>query len=885
MTDARPGVRHRVGGTPALALSGAYLALSVPAFLLTGPPGSGTALWAPATGLAFGYLLRMGAPGIPVVALSQVIGTLLTAPALVTPSLAGPGPTTPAVAVPGLVTPLLHTGMPGSLATALATDLGLTVWFALTALGQRSRWRPAPTYRALAWFALFGVVLAPLGAATIRTLSAAAAGLPADGGLWARWLLGDATAVVTLTPAIHLVAAEAFGRVRLAPRLDRRRRLAIVGQAAAIVVMPALSVVTAARQPAEVAALALALAPLCWLTFSRDLSRASVVLAAASVLLGATAQVRFGESLATFRLQSVMFAGGVAALFAGAGLASHAAAARRAAALSTRWRALVEVAPAVVARVDRSGRWNVEPGGPPRADAEALVARAAEVPDLVAAVVGATPATVRWRADDGTRRFVTHVTPLPDGDCLAVTTEATGLYGAEVALAWERSHDRETDLPNRDLLLATADQVTAEGGPASLILVDVERAAWRPEVLQAGPARLVLVLAERLRGLLDPAELAQGRAMVARVGDDQLGVLVPTGPHPARNLAGRMVVALREPVITPRGPLTVTAWAGIAPLEPDRTAGETLRLAATAVHTAIEQRRRPVILVEGLSAATAGERARLAEEVTAAIGRGELDVVFQPDVALPDGRLTGVEALVRWRRPEGYAAATDLFVQLAEETGAVRQVDAWVMEESLRALGAWRRDHPGTEVELALNVSGPSLTEDLPERLFEACLRHDVPPWYVRLEVTESALGDGSAAPEVLRRIRARGCRVALDDFGIGYATLSRLHRLPVDVVKLDRSFLSPITEDVTSQALVSLVLGLAGPLRVEVVVEGVETPQQRDVLVGLGCRRAQGFLFARPCSTEAIDRMLSAGRPLGGPRPSGPRPPAPRSARATAGR
>lgn len=193
---------------------------------------------------------------------------------------------------------------------------------------------------------------------------------------------------------------------------------------------------------------------------------------------------------------------------------------------------------------------------------------------------------------------------------------------------------------------------------------------------------------------------------------------------------------------------------------------------------------------------------------------------------------------------------------------------------------------PETDLELALNVSALSLTDDLPGRLFEACLRHDVPPGYVRLEVTETALADDSCAPQVLRRIRSRGCRVALNDFGTGYATLSRLHRLPIDVVKLDRSFLIPITEDVASQALISLVLGLAGPLRVEVVVKGVETPQQRDVLVDLGCRRAQGFLFARPSSGATIGALLSADQPLGHPATAAPaRPPVPRPVRAAARR
>lgn len=400
----------------------------------------------------------------------------------------------------------------------------------------------------------------------------------------------------------------------------------------------------------------------------------------------------------------------------------------------------------------------------------------------------------------------------------------------------------------------------------SLILVDVERAGWRAALLDVDPARLMLLLAERLRNLLDPGQISQGQALVARVGDDRFGILVPIHGSACRELAQRMVGALRAPVPVSRSPLALTAWAGVAQLGPDRTARETMRLAATALHAAIERRRQPVVVLDDLSVSTSVERTRLIGDVVGAIDRGELEVVFQPDVTLPDGRLTGVEALVRWRRPEGFAAATDLFVQLAEEAGAVQAVDAWVMEESLAQLGEWRRDHPDIELELALNVSALSLTEDLPDRLFEACLRHDIPPWYVRLEVTETALADDSSAPRVLRRIRSRGCRVALDDFGTGYATLSRLHRLPVDVVKLDRSFLPPITENAASQALVSLVLGLAGPLRVEVVVEGVETPQQRDVLIDLGCRRAQGFLFARPSTGATIEQLLAADQPLGIP-------------------
>jgi EAL domain-containing protein (putative c-di-GMP-specific phosphodiesterase class I) len=194
---------------------------------------------------------------------------------------------------------------------------------------------------------------------------------------------------------------------------------------------------------------------------------------------------------------------------------------------------------------------------------------------------------------------------------------------------------------------------------------------------------------------------------------------------------------------------------------------------------------------------------------------------------------------------------------LAQEAGVIVDLDRWVMEESLRQMGIWRHDFPELDLELGLNVSPHSITPDLPDLLFDACLRHDVPPWHLRLEVTESALGEEGSAASILRKIRARGCRIALDDFGTGYATLSRLSRLPVDIVKLDRSFLTTLTGDPASQALVSLVLGLAGPLRVEVIVEGVQTEAQSELLQELGCRRAQGFHFARPGGAATIGQLL----------------------------
>jgi EAL domain-containing protein (putative c-di-GMP-specific phosphodiesterase class I) len=298
---------------------------------------------------------------------------------------------------------------------------------------------------------------------------------------------------------------------------------------------------------------------------------------------------------------------------------------------------------------------------------------------------------------------------------------------------------------------------------------------------------------------------------------------------------------------------------GLAGVEPPVGAHEALRHASVAAQTSRERGEAQIVVSDGFSTRTASERARLVSDVVAAVERSELEVVYQPDVHPEHGTLQGMEALVRWRRPDGLSVSTDDFVLMAEEAGAVAAIDDWVMRASLAQLGLWRRELGVTDLELGINVSALSLTTDLPKRLNNECRRNDIRPGLVRLEVTETALGDDSRAVAVLREARALGFRIAMDDFGTGYASLSRLRTLPVDVIKLDRSFLASIAEDAATQTLVGMILGLAEPLHLDVVVEGVETQAQRDVLVELGCQRAQGFLFSPPAGVAAIRELLLA--------------------------
>jgi EAL domain-containing protein (putative c-di-GMP-specific phosphodiesterase class I)/GGDEF domain-containing protein/integral membrane sensor domain MASE1 len=818
------------------ALTTLYLAVSTLAFVLvSGHTTAGGGLWFPPAGIAFGYLLVAGWRSWWAVLLARTVGGLLTVP--------GEYAARPAL--------------------SLAVDTATTFALVLGAEWLRRTARPESAYALLTRFLAFGVVLAPVAEATSAALLALASGHQLDRAAWARAVVGSSAAIATLAPAFALLAKPRLAQLVLVRAVPARRRWELAAQAVLILLLPAMSVLTGGAGLREVVLLPIALVPLAWTAADADRARGAAVLAVAALVLGAAAELRFGDSETTFRLQLLMFAGALAALFATAGVLSDARARQGAELESTRWRALVEAAPVAVARVGADGRWRPEPGTGSDADGAAadVITRAARVPAVVAAVTARAPASVEWGVDDDTgRRFVTRVTPLPDGDVLAVTAETTRLHSAEVQLAWERSHDRETDLPNRDLLLATAEQMLAERRPASLVLLDIDDATSRAVLLDIDPVRVLLVTADRVRDLLDPHAVASGAALVARVGSDQFGVLVPDDVAAARERAGRMVRAIRAPLPGSGAVLTLGAWAGVAPLDADRGAKASLQRAEAALQAAAERGRERVVVLDNLSVRTSAQRARLTGDVASAVGRGELEVAFQPDVTLHDGRLSGVEALVRWRRRRGFATATDTFVQLAEEIGAVQAVDAWVMEESLRALGEWRARFGAEELELGLNVSALSLDPDLPDRLVDACGRNGVPPQAVRLEVTETALGKEGVVHDVLGEVRERGCQVALDDFGTGYATLARLHLLPIDVLKLDRSFLPSITIDEQGRALVSLVLGLAELLHMDVVAEGVESWAQRQVLVDLGCRRAQGYLYSRPASPASIAALLAAG-------------------------
>ena len=247
----------------------------------------------------------------------------------------------------------------------------------------------------------------------------------------------------------------------------------------------------------------------------------------------------------------------------------------------------------------------------------------------------------------------------------------------------------------------------------------------------------------------------------------------------------------------------------------------------------------------------------LERDLRHALDRGELTVYYQPVVHLPGGEITGFEALLRWHHPTRGTISPLAFIPIAEETGLITQIGAWILDEACRQLRVWRNMLPGGEqLTMAVNISARQLSDsDLPFMIDRTLWRHRLDGSAVCLELTESMLLDNpDAANLVLSRLRERGLHLAIDDFGTGYSSLAYLQRFPFDRVKIDRAFVEPLDQpDASEHQLVAAIVAMADALGMATVAEGVETIEQADRLFGMGCDTAQGFYYSRPVPADGV--------------------------------
>jgi EAL domain-containing protein (putative c-di-GMP-specific phosphodiesterase class I) len=259
----------------------------------------------------------------------------------------------------------------------------------------------------------------------------------------------------------------------------------------------------------------------------------------------------------------------------------------------------------------------------------------------------------------------------------------------------------------------------------------------------------------------------------------------------------------------------------------------------------------------------AKEHLRVEGELRHALTAGELFLYYQPKVSLRNGRIVGAEALIRWRHPVRGMIAPSLFIGVAEESGLILDMGAWVLEEACRQIRQWQDE--GIQMPpVAVNLSARQFDAGLPERVHAALERHGVAPQQIKLEITESLLvrGPENVIP-IMNRLVAMGLALALDDFGTGYSSLSYLKKFPISSLKIDRSFVVGLPHEENDCAIARAIVTMAQQLRQEIVAEGVESPEQMRFLRELGCDQLQGFLFSPAVSAEAFASLVQEGRRL----------------------
>lgn len=431
--------------------------------------------------------------------------------------------------------------------------------------------------------------------------------------------------------------------------------------------------------------------------------------------------------------------------------------------------------------------------------------------------------------------------------------------------------DSLTGLANRAAVGARLQALLANpgryGGSVHVVFLDVDAFKTVNDALGHSVGDLLLVeVAARLRACAGPADI------VGRYGGDEFIVLAPAGSgNTARfDLPDAVLAAMAKPALVGGHELVVSASVGVSVFPVDGSDTETLIACADmAMYAAKNRGRNCWERYRPEMRADADAKLILSARLRRAIEAGALRLHYQPQVDMRNGRVLGVEALVRWYDEVYGEIAPAQFVPIAEASGFVAKLGEWVLHEACRQSALWERMGIAP-MRISINLSPLQLQRANIVETFQTVLRETgVDPTKLELEVTETAL---MQQPEIavrrLREFRRAGISVAIDDFGMGYSSLSQLRALPVDRIKIDRAFLHDVGESETG-AIVKAIVTLAKALGLSVVAEGVETLEQQEFLLGLGCVEAQGYRFSRPLDAGSLERLLAEGAPLPQPSPA----------------
>jgi diguanylate cyclase (GGDEF)-like protein/PAS domain S-box-containing protein len=452
----------------------------------------------------------------------------------------------------------------------------------------------------------------------------------------------------------------------------------------------------------------------------------------------------------------------------------------------------------------------------------------------------------------------------PDGTVshlVATSRDITDHKIAEQQLMRLATHDPLTGLANRAALSEEITRALAVGRRAQtvtgLLMIDLDRFKNVNDSLGHGVGDALLqAAADRLTHTVRDGDL------VARPGGDEFMVVMRDLdlPSDAVHAAWRIVEAFREPFAFLGAEMFATASVGVAIASLDSKADDLIREADTALYVAKDEGRDRVSVFNEDLRAEVTARLTIEGELRHALGRGQLEVWYQPEVELATGQVIAVEALLRWRHPDGGVRPAGGFIEVAEETGLILDIGEWVLQQAFTDAARWAAEvSPERALTVRVNVSALQLAEpSLLESIDNALALTGADPSQLCIEITETALlRETAATRDNLTGIRSRGIQIAADDFGTGFASLAYLLQYPVDVLKIDRSFVDGITTSDQSRRLVAGIISLADALGMTVTAEGVERADQASMLCALRCPGAQGYLYSPAVPADQIPAML----------------------------
>jgi diguanylate cyclase (GGDEF)-like protein len=432
---------------------------------------------------------------------------------------------------------------------------------------------------------------------------------------------------------------------------------------------------------------------------------------------------------------------------------------------------------------------------------------------------------------------------------------------AEERLQFNAYHDSLTGLPNRRALIEHLDGRLDDPAATTttVLFLDLDRFKSMNGFLghRAGDLLLTTVGARLQTEVGDDG-------FVARLAGDEF-VLAYDGvdTDAVAAIAERMLGAVRRPLLMAEHQISRTASLGIASAEGIVQSDELLRNADVAMRKAKKAGGDRAIVFDDTLRQAEDERSSTELGLRNAIDNDELVLHFQPEVDLRTGELRAFEALVRWDRPGHGLLPAGVFITVAEETGLIVDLGRWVLREACRQMAEWRSQHPDREFTMRVNLSPAQLaTHNIVELVAESLEANGLPGSYVCFEITEHAVMENVLqATEALHALRALGVTFAIDDFGTGFSSLAQLKRLPVDVLKIDQTFVRGLGTDEGDTAIVDATIRLGRSFGLDVVAEGIETHALLDELVALGCERGQGYLLMRPAGVDQLQDLLVSGR------------------------